>query len=696
MADINTKTDHGVLLIHGIGNREPKSTLKEQGKNLASHITKIIPGDNSKLVKNEDFYKIKCADSSPYKNIYMREVHWAKDDGYKKEFQGKLSWILIRIPVLLMLFLYDYRDVHEYTIKSSFTRYFRAICRFIFAISTFFVPFTSYRFIQIYCGDLTAIIVCIILCVIIILLILYSKRNLINHIRVATERQDILEKIYSLIDEEIRSFPSTVKRISLIAHSQGGYIAYSYILLHKSIESRKIHRLFGVGSGLIPISILRRINTYKDIIKIWVIFIVFLISFLNLVFILGDIAYAGLNFLIRLFITVIDPTQLVYTLFLDDEGINKLYTAGTLIPLNEVILCIVFIFFIVTAIKAMFKNIDIAIAPLPISVWEEFSSVHDPVGRLTPVFLTNENEEKNKIYPNFYPVGIPGDPISIHKRYFKEYSSVLHYISRYIYFSHKPSCNVLNNIYNHSIRRRKFMLSITFPLSLFTWFTGIYTYTNNGYNDYSSYIGWTYLVAITWVFYVIFYLPSLIYGYRIGRLIILISSFIFLIISVSNTIFNHDISHYIGWYIPTIYVLLLRFFDDQRIYRDYISGKYKEENKLIFSEKNKFKYWLMSIISLAMFLDVGLLLYIDLDGQYMYYVFILAQEAYISYIAWMSVIYGYKWDFTIIIGVILIALLTMFITLEHIYFKPILISIILLYSLSVQRQTDSEVSNVGI
>lgn len=103
----------------------------------------------------------------------------------------------------------------------------------------------------------------------------------------------------------------------------------------------------------------------------------------------------------------------------------------------------------------------------------------------------------------------------------------------------------------------------------------------------------------------------------------------------------------------------------------------------------------MSIISLAMFLDVGLLLYIDLDGQYMYYVFILAQEAYISYIAWMSVIYGYKWDFTIIIGVIFIALLTMLITLEHIYFKPILISIILLYSLSVQRQTDSEVSNVG-
>ena len=680
MANIKNKTDHGILLIHGIGNRKPKSTLKEQGENLASHITRITSENNSKLIKHKDFYKIECADSSPYKNIYMREVHWAKDDGYKKEFQRKLSWILIRIPIILILFLYDYRDVGKYTIKSSSARYFRAIYRFISAISIFFIPFAFYRFIQTYCGDFAAITACIILCTILILFILYSKGNLINHIRVATESQDILGEIYNLIDKEINSFPPTVKRVSLIAHSQGGYISYSYILSHKSIESKKIHRLFGIGSGLVPISILRSIDTRKSIIKIWSAFIIFLILLLPLVFILGDIAYIGLYFLIALFVTVIDPTRFIYVFFLGDGRINSLYTAGTFISWNKFILCIAFVPIIAIVLKVMFKNIDIAISPLSIPVWEEFSSVHDPVGRLTPVFITNRNEGENKIYPNFYPVGIPGNPISIHKRYFKEYSAVPYYIARYIYFSHKPSCNVLNNIYNHSIRRRKFMLSITFPLSLFTWFIGIYNY-----NDYSSYIGWTYLVATAWVYYVIFYLPSLIYGYRIGRLIISISSSIFLVIGVSYTIFNHDTSHYIGWYIPAIYALLLRFFDDQRIYRDYINGKYKDENKLIFSEKHKFKYWLIGVMSLAMFFSAKIFLHIDPNSQLARPVSILALGGCISYIAWTTVIFGYRWDSTIKIIILLIALLIPLLTFTQIsLFSPLIISIFLIYSLCIQ------------
>ena len=73
------KPDHGILLIHGIGNRKRGSTLRKQGKVIAGEIANLASSENFRqseypLKKTNKEYIIDCGFSSPYKkSIHPRK-----------------------------------------------------------------------------------------------------------------------------------------------------------------------------------------------------------------------------------------------------------------------------------------------------------------------------------------------------------------------------------------------------------------------------------------------------------------------------------------------------------------------------------------------------------------------------------------------------------------------------------------------
>ena len=148
--------------------------------------------------------------------------------------------------------------------------------------------------------------------------------------------------------------------------------------------------------------------------------------------------------------------------------------------------------------------LKITINPLDIKVWEEYSSVHDIVGRLSPLYFLHKNSNDSKKYPSIRPVGIPGNPLTVHLNYFKDYSSVPYVISKYIYSCTEPDRSVEESIYKHSLRRRKFFYISYTPLMIMLTF---YLYDMRT-ND-KSFIG-LYLAFLSSIFviYIIFYIPA--------------------------------------------------------------------------------------------------------------------------------------------------------------------------------------------
>ena len=337
--------------------------------------------------------------------------------------------------------------------------------------------------------------------------------KLFNYIRIAVEEKEELLGIEKGICQDINLFPETVKKISIVAHSQGGYLAYK-LLENKSPEAKKVHRLFCVGSGIIPITILKEAST-KRIICSWILFLLFISLVTGGILFLGDSSIYLFYQIIKIIIVDLNPIYMLLRAF----GTQSMNTPGAInfIGWVDVIKFILFlaILIIVYIVIYVFSKIifKITISPLDIKVWEEYSSVHDIVGRLSPLYFLNKNSNDNKKYPSIRPVGIPGNPLTVHLNYFKDYSSVPYVVSDYIYHCTKPDRFMEESIYNHSLRRRKFLYTSSVPFMIILAF---YSYdaliSNKSFTElYIAFLGSVFSMCI------IFYIPVAIIG-NLGNL----------------------------------------------------------------------------------------------------------------------------------------------------------------------------------
>ena len=262
-----------------------------------------------------------------------------------------------------------------------------------------------------------------------ILFIEKSKWNLSNDVRVAisdvqgaaflesNEKEGILKEI----DKGVKKFPRSVRDITIVAHSQGGYLTHQYLVSKNYNLPKKIKHFVGVGSGLGAIHIISLTQGVKNLLISWFIFIVIAIIFLfhsifvwnfleNIfIYIYNSIYYLGWfilsgdpNFRGGLYMIFID--LMVYLLRLD---------LGNVLIL--IIFSLILFIHIVEIKKYWYKNIE----KIPENItWEEYSSARDIVGRVTPIIAWGVPSLMPKV------VGLLGWPLSVHTKYFND-SSVM-------------------------------------------------------------------------------------------------------------------------------------------------------------------------------------------------------------------------------------------------------------------------------
>lgn len=503
------KPDHGILLIHGIGNRKKGSTLRKQGKVIAREIANIASSDDSQRseytikITDDEYteYTIDCGSASPYRKIYIRESHWADNNTFKRASKRKILWFLTRIPLILIFFFYDWRDLSN---ENSWSKIFRILIRITIGLSLLSIPILTIRYI--FRGEYsnTSILIVYLILLVLIIITFIAIIKLFNYIRIAVEGKNELLDIEEGIRKDISLFPKTVKSISIVAHSQGGYLAYK-LLENNSSEAKKVHRLFCVGSGIIPITILKEASM-KRLICGWLLFLIFISMVTYGILFLGDSSVHLLYQLVKSFAVNLNPIYI----FLRLTGNLAANNPGDINFINwtdiDKFILFLVILLVAYAVIYIYSKIilKITISPLDIKVWEEYSSVHDIVGRLSPLYFLNKNSNDSKKYPNVRPVGIPGNPLTVHLNYFKDYSSVPYVISEYIYSCTEPDRSVEESIYKHSLRRRKFFYISYTPFMIMLTFYFYDMRTNN-----KSLIG-LYLAFLSAIFviYIIFYISA--------------------------------------------------------------------------------------------------------------------------------------------------------------------------------------------
>lgn len=79
--------DQGILVIHGVGNQKEGKTLQKFGGSLRDRAlrysgSELLYGTDEEIrsgAKKE--IKVSLGSESKYDNLYIREVHWAKNYG---------------------------------------------------------------------------------------------------------------------------------------------------------------------------------------------------------------------------------------------------------------------------------------------------------------------------------------------------------------------------------------------------------------------------------------------------------------------------------------------------------------------------------------------------------------------------------------------------------------------------------------
>lgn len=424
--------DQGILVIHGVGNQKEGETLQKFGGSLRDRAlrysgSELLYGTDEEIRSGDKKeIKVSLGSESKYDNLYIREVHWAKN--YGKKLKNKTLWVLFRMHLIALLLFFDIRD--EKFIKNPLNNkyilgvVYRFYARFLTLVALVVFTFSISRWLF-----MISILLGIGLVVGLILFIEKSKWNLSNDVRVAisdvqgaaflesNEKEGILKEI----DKGVKKFPRSVRDITIVAHSQGGYLTHQYLVSKNYNLPKKIKHFVGVGSGLGAIHIISLTQGVKNLLISWFIFIVIAIIFLfhsifvwnfleNIfIYIYNSIYYLGWfilsgdpNFRGGLYMIFID--LMVYLLRLD---------LGNVLIL--IIFSLILFIHIVEIKKYWYKNIE----KIPENItWEEYSSARDIVGRVTPIIAWGVPSLMPKV------VGLLGWPLSVHTKYFND-SSVM-------------------------------------------------------------------------------------------------------------------------------------------------------------------------------------------------------------------------------------------------------------------------------
>ena len=465
------QNDHGFLVIHGVGNQKEYETLRKYGGALRDKLLQY-EGNHLEYGSDEEIkcgtkksIKINLGERSKYNNLYIRETHWAQN--YSTNLKNKFLWVVLRIHLISILLFFDNRDKRIFKREAGFSGFFRELGTFF----RFFVRFLIFAasLLSIYfIGNLLTImpyilfqislpreffgILILILAILIFFAYINGEYSLANDVRVAAANEVEMKDILDKIENSIKEFPPSVKSITIIAHSQGGYLAYKYLSSTKYKYKNRAKALKGVGSGLGAINLMHNLEKGWNLIFSWILFILGIGSAFNILFALRNIFYS-------LFLMVNSFFGLLGHYIAKLKFSNYAFDAESIIYRTEYNIDLKFVLLFVvsfTAMAVVYKSMrykDVDNISLNIN-WEEYSSVRDIVGRVTPILFQNNQIQYNE-------VGIPGNPLSVHTSYFEKFSTLPSVLVAEIHSeSDLKKANNLQFSLNKIALRRKYLYSV--------------------------------------------------------------------------------------------------------------------------------------------------------------------------------------------------------------------------------------------
>jgi hypothetical protein len=412
-----------VLLVHGIGNQDSGELL---------HWTTSVVNEIKELSNSQgwnfnetgsSFDKIiSLKKGKECRQIYFRECIWS-DAFNRPAFKEMFWWTLARIPLIpLFLLTPDSKDwdriIREVFPIGPFIKFVIRLLLLLGAailasisILRVFVFFRSHGIIL----SMPTAMITVVLAWIFRdkFRSLHKKYDWIGHVRVAaSQSRGRNSGIAERLDKAISRACSESDNVTVLAHSQGGFLAHER--LSKSQHNHSVSRLIGVGSGIRPISVLAACEKRGRVFEIWLLLLVNLITALPLFYIINWFSQFLKPDLKQL--ADLAPYALISLAPLDSNGRATFPQLAFSYPGIRDIVGIVLAFSFIASLSVLSAFIAVRVLAFKIDVlreleWVEITTPHDIVGRIPFPKLANHVINLR--------VGGEGNPLRDHLNYFK-------------------------------------------------------------------------------------------------------------------------------------------------------------------------------------------------------------------------------------------------------------------------------------
>lgn len=274
--------DIGILLVHGIGNQKPGSLLKRMAEPCVAHLTGIAAAQGLEVSVDASgatepdaprHTTVELIRGSHRRRVLFVEAIWS--DAFERPPRWRsLLWALRNLPAGLMLLGPDRRDAGAIdtdgvspsqaatasgapSIAENFM-FLRLVYRAFTAILLVGVAVATVLHHRALGLGLFGFI-----------LLYLCWLRIVGHIVVAATGSAELRRMEERIKACLSWTNARSRRTMVLAHSQGGFLSHR-ILSDGSMERNAVQSLIAVGSGLKPITLLRELERRTVLLAAWV------------------------------------------------------------------------------------------------------------------------------------------------------------------------------------------------------------------------------------------------------------------------------------------------------------------------------------------------------------------------------------------------------------------------------------------
>lgn len=269
----------GCLLVHGIGHYESGDAISA----IAEPILRAAPLVDIEVLTLPTARSPEGLDLYPYDmkaghrstEFVFAEANWSdtvdaaiRDVGRLRRAITFYTWILRGLPLMLSVVGPDMRDLRRQSVRKSadIATELPTAWRLVSAV-----------FWTVSVGGLISLIARLLpviwyapsgICLVIAFVIVAGLRiNVAEHVRMATTSHETRQALIDKVGGALDALEKSCDEVVVIAHSQGGYLAYGAIQARR--ESQKIKGLFAIGSGLRPITLLAELGGMRRAAAAW-------------------------------------------------------------------------------------------------------------------------------------------------------------------------------------------------------------------------------------------------------------------------------------------------------------------------------------------------------------------------------------------------------------------------------------------